>query len=87
MFELGDHMANNDSTTVPIHKLPPRKKLKQPVEEHYDDCGNDFTAINLPDSEPEDSNVTHALVTLTTHDFTITTTNATHKTPHSCYTT
>ena len=60
MFELGDHMANNDSTTVPIHKLPPRKKVKQPIEDHFDDCGSDFTPLELPDSEPEDQHTTHA---------------------------
>jgi len=53
LFELGDHMANNDDTTVPIHKLPPRSKTKQPIEDHFDDCGDDISSILLPPSDDE----------------------------------
>jgi len=46
-------MANNDDTTVPIHKLPPRSKTKQPLEDHFDDCGDDISSILLPRSDDE----------------------------------
>ncbi len=52
-FELGDHMANNDSTTVAIHKLPSKKRVPTSVEDHYDDCGDDVTSNTLPPSDNE----------------------------------
>ena len=64
LFELGDHLANDDNTPGPQHRLPPRSKTKQPIEEHYDDCGDDFTPITLPPDDDETTKLTHAF----THD-------------------
>ena len=60
LFELGDHIANDDSTTIPIHRLPPRKKQLQDMEDHHDDCGDDQTPLTLPPSDDESSAITHA---------------------------
>ena len=59
-FELGDHMANDDSTTSPQHRLVARKKIVQVVEEVFDDCGDDVSSILLPQSDPESHAVTVA---------------------------
>ena len=45
---------------MPIHRLPPRSKSKTPVEDHYDDCGDDFTSLAMSDSDNDEKALTTA---------------------------
>ena len=46
-WDLGDHATNDDQPT--IKKIDYKKKPEPPIENHFDDCGDDLTGIAMPD--------------------------------------
>ena len=61
-WDLGDHATNDDQPT--IKKIDYKKKPKPPIEDHYDDCGDDLTGIAM--SEDPIQQLAHATSPTTT---------------------